>query len=101
MGKKKTLEKFERFGKFGDWVIREIGGYGKNGSLRSFGNFERSGKIIIRGRRRKRWRGEHIGSRRIEKLGKWKLREIGSLGRLGSLGVSEDWGTRGNLVIPE
>ena len=100
-GKKKTLENPERFGIFGDWVIREIGGYGRNGSLRSFGKFERSGKLIIRVRRRKRWRGEHVDSGRVEKLGKWKIREIRSFGKLGNSGDSEDGYTRGSSEIPE
>ena len=74
---------------------------GKYDSLRSFGKFEKSGKIVTRGKRRKRWRGEHIGIRRIGELRKWKIREIGSLGRLGISGVSENWEIRGNSEIPE
>ena len=91
MGKKKPLENPERFGIFGDWVIREIGGYGRNESLRSFGKFEKPGEIIICVRRRKRCRGEHFDSRRIEKLGKWDIREIRSFGKFGNSGYSEDW----------
>ena len=73
------LGRFRRLEDSGDWDVREIGRFG------------RLGKIVICGRSEKRWRGEHVGSRRIGKLGAWEIQVIGRFGRLGGSG---DWEIR-------
>ena len=76
MGQKKTLENPVRSGKFGDWVIRELGGYGRNGSLRSFGNFECSGKTLVADELRNLGKGIFVSL---------EFREIGEFRRFGRL----------------
>ena len=72
------------------------------------GRFGRSGEIVISGRSGKRWRGEHMWSRRIGKLGAWELQEIGGFGRFGRfgrfggfgrLGRFERFGRLGRIII--